>query len=445
MESHDFGLKSDFARSLLINELEVRPLSECKNIAESLLNFHKEHLSQAQLARCFVATINDKIGWWLSFEDLIDQLRSDIDLFNEIVLLRNKTSHQDFPKLLQHMIGSDDGFNISWDELLWDIFCSDHKLMSHREDDIGLELFWLGQRTPEYGTSIGKAAPNLLEDERIQKHRWTNHYHWLAVLADEFVGLDICKLRKIICIGNSSYGAASYSLLKRLGEIPAEFSARDRHNSLPKGLSRQGNAQSQSPLQLRDELLNAARESEWLKSDIETLITKALLEHKVNQELLDELAAKGNNGCLLAGVFAFCCNLEIKADYALTFINYFEPQDRQNSSSLNRLKSVAMLSQYALTRLDATVKGEYISRLFQAIKGEERNVDHYLYEFLRLERSLTTDHLELLLPRFAQAMYDSSLNRQISKLLSDWASNISDHLQKKKYCKYVQAVLKVWT
>lgn len=432
IESSDFEIRSDLVRSLLINELENRTLPDCKHIAESLLKLHGESLSSFQRAKCFVATINDQIGFWLSLADLIDQLANDTDLFESIVRLHNEAVPKDFPTLLNNMIGADGGFDISWDELLWDFFCSDHKLMTHAEDDAGLELLWLGQKQSEYGMCIGKAAAKLLEDERIQKQRWTNHYHWLAVLADEFIGLDIDKLRKIICIGNSSYGAASYSLLKRIGEIPAEFSTRDRHNSLPKDLLRQGTAQSQSPLHLRDELLNAARESEWLKSDIETLITKALLEHEVNQELLDELAAKGNNGCLLAGVFAFCCNLEIKADYALSFIKYFEPPDRQNSSSLNRLKSVAMLSQYALTRLDATVKGEYISRLFQTIKGEERNVDHYLYEFLRLERSLTTDHIELLLPRFAQAMYDSSLNRQISKLLSDWASNISDHSTKEK-------------
>ncbi len=435
MESSDFGLKSDFARNVLVNELESRSLPECKHIAESLLKFHREHLSDVQRAKCFVATINDQIGWWLSFDDLINQLKIDTNLFKEIVSLRKKTSPQDFPKLLQHMIGPDGGFNVLWDELLWDLFCSDHKLMSHREDDIGLELFWLGKRAPEYGVNIGKAAANLLDDERIQKHRWTNHFHWLAVLADEFVGLEKNKLKEITCIGSHFYGAATTSLLKRLGEIPSEFTVRDRHNSVPKNLFNKDNLSSQTSLELRDKLLNSARESEWLKPDIEALITSALLEYEVTQEFLDELAAKGNNGCLMAGVFAFCCELDIRADYAISFINYFEPHDRQNSAALNRLKSVAMLSQYALTRLNSTAKGEYVSALIQAINREEHNKGHYFYELLRLEKSLTPDQIDILLPYFAQNKFAFGLNRQTVHLLSEWVRNLTDTATKDKLIK----------
>lgn len=433
IESSGCGLKSDFARSLLINELESRSLPDCKNIAESLLKFHKEHLTQAQQAKCFVATINDKIGWWLSIDELIDQLNSDTNLFSEIVLLREKTSLQNFPKILLHMTNLDGGFKISWDELLWDIFCSDQKLMSQREDDFGLDLIWLGQKNTKYGQYIGKAALNLLDDERIQKHRWTNHYHWLAVLADEFVGLDKDQLKEIVCVGDSTYYSASCSLLRRIGEIPTKFNVGDRHNLLPKDLLKQDGLSSQTSLVLLDKLFDAARESEWLKSDIEMLITRALLEHEVTQQLLDDLAAKGNNGCLMAGVFAFCCELKIKADYALSFISYFEPPDRQNSSSLNRLKSIAMLSQYALTRLDASAKSEYVSALLQAIKRDDLSWKlHYFYELLRLEKGLTLEQIEFLLPRYAQGEYYGNLEQQVVRLLSEWVRDLTDGAVREK-------------
>jgi hypothetical protein len=435
MESSVFWLRSDFARNVLVKELESRSLPECKHIAESLLKFHGEHLSYVQRAKCFVATIDSHIGWQLSFDDLIKQLNIDTNLFTEIVSLRKKTSPRDFPKLLQHMIGPDGEFNVSWDELLWDLFCSDHKLMFHREDDIGLELFWLGERTPEYGISIGKAAANLLDDERIQKHRWTNHFHWLAVLADEYLGLEKNKLKEVTCIGNSLYGAATSSLLKRLGEIPSEFTVEDRHTSVPKNLFNRDNLSSHTSLELRDKLLDAARESEWLKPDIEALITNALLESEVNQEFIDELAAKGNNGCLMAGVFAFCCELDIRADYAISFINYFESHDRQNSAVLNRLKSVAILSQYALTRMNSTAKDEYVSALIQAINREEFSKGHYFYELLRLQRSLTPEQIDVLLPLFAQNKFAFGLNRHTVHLLSEWVRNLTDAATKGKLIK----------
>jgi hypothetical protein len=421
----ELGLKSDFARSVLIRELDTHSIVECKHIAESLLKFHGENLSHAQRAKCFVATVDDQIGWRLSLTDLIDQLKNDIELFKEIALLRKNTAHKDFPKLIYHLMDIDGRLNISWEELIWDIFCSDHKLMSHREDDIGLELYWLGKKITEYGEDIGRAAALLLDDERIQKQRWTNHYHWLVVLADEFTGIDKGNLQKIVCVGHPTYQAATCSLLKRLGVIPAEFSARDRHNSLPKDLITQC-----TPLltaeEFRIELFNAARESEWLKPDIEKLIASTLLEHEITQEFLDELAAKGNNGGLMAGVLAYCGNLTIKADYAISFIQYFEPPDRQNSSSIHRLKSTAMLSYFALTHLDEAAKNEYLSRLYQAINQDEQNSDHFIYELLRIEQTLTIEQIELLLPKVAQIEYDNWLNRKIVQQLSDKISNITE-------------------
>lgn len=433
LDSSDFGLRSEYAYNLMRKELENRPLTDCEHIAEDLQKYHGEKLSFPQRAKCLAATLKSRFGFTLSLDELIDQLNKDSQLRDEIKHLRNVTGLQGFPKLLHHMIGPDGELNISWDELLWDVFCSDHKLTSHREDDIGLELLWLGQKLPEYGKRIGEATAILLDDERIQKQRWTNHYHWLAVLADEFIGLEKDKLEAISCVVGSLAGSATCSLLKRIGKIPTGFTTRDRYNSLPKDLLKSGEAAEQnSTVLLHDELLDAARESEWLKPNIENLITRSLLEVEISQEFLDELAAKGNNGCLMAGVFAFCCCLDIKAKYALSFISHYEPPDRQNSAILSRLKSVAMLSHYALTRLNSSAKGEYVSALLQAIGQEEYSWEHYLYELLRVEKGLTLEQIGLLLPRFAQDEFNGGLNRAIVHFLSEWVRDLSDTTLREK-------------
>jgi hypothetical protein len=416
----------------LIKELKNRSLQDCKQIAEDLLKFHGESLSLPQRTKCFVATIDDRIKYRLSLADLIDQLVNDNQLVKEIKRLRDVIGFQAFPKILNNTIGADGSLNISWDELLWDFFCSDHKLMSHQEDDVGLELLWLGQKQPDYGANIGKAAIVLLDDERVQKHRWTNHYHWLAVLADEFVRLDKGKLKAASCVGDSSYGSATCSLLRRIGEIPSEFTKRERHNSLPKDLVEHSQANILTIEQLHDELLNSARESEWLKPGIEALITRALLQIDISQEFLDELAAKGNNGCLMAGVFAFCCRLNIKAEYALSFITYFEPPDRQNSAALNRLKSLAMLSHYALTRLSPTAKQEYVSALLQTMKQEEYSKGHYFYELLRMDKTLTSERIDQLLPLLAQDKMNNGLELRIVQILSEWVCNLDDNTTREK-------------
>lgn len=203
------------------------------------------------------------------------------------------------------------------------------------------------------------------------------------------------------------------------------LSIHHKHNK--KGLYEQNSA-----VLLYDELLNAARESEWLKPNIEILITRSLLEQEISQEFLDELAAKGNNGCLMAGVFAFCCSLDIKAEYALSFISYYEPPDRQNSATLSRLKSVAILSHYALTRLNPSAKAEYVLALLQAIEREEYSWEHYFYELLRLEKELTLEQMGVLLPRFAQGKFNGGLNRAIVHFLSEWVRDLSDTTLREK-------------
>jgi hypothetical protein len=354
-----------------------------------------------------------------------------VNLYKEIGNLYKKTSPRDFPKLLRFVFGPNGELNISWEELLWDYFCSDKYSLS-REDDIGLEFYWLGKKNPEYGINIGKAAKNILDDNRIQKQRWTNHYHWLAVLADEFIGIEKEELKKIVSVGGHLYGAATYSLLKRLGEIPAEFINRERANSTPKDLLEKDKTSSLDSSDLRKELLDAARQSEWIKLGIEPLIMQALLEYEIDQEFLDELAGKGNNGCLIAGVLAFCYELIIKPEYAISFISYYKPPSQQNSAVLNRLKSIAMLSQFALTKLDPSAKKEYITALLQAIDRDEYDKGHYFYELLRLQRSLTLEQIDALLPQFVQDNFISGLDRQVIYMLSEWVSSVADVTTKDK-------------
>ena len=125
----------------------------------------------------------------------------------------------------------------------------------------------------------------------------------------------------------------------------------------------------------------------------------------------------------------------MKADYAISFINYFEPTDRQNTVLLNRLKSLAMLSQYAHTRIDSSAKDEYVSALIQAIKREEYNKGHYFYELLRLEKCLSPEQIDDLLPYFAQNRFAFGLNRATVHLLSEWVGYLTDATTKDKLLK----------
>lgn len=417
----DCNLSSEFAFGLLLQELNSRPFADCADIAKALLGHHGPKLPPDDKTKCFIAAYGNDFS---SIGTLLGLFLNDKDFVDSIKRLRLSTPSKELPQLFNYFLDPNGNLNINWDEIIWNIFCSDRINLTHGEDDVGLGLMWLGQEQPEIGQAIGQTAIKHLDDERIQKHRWTNHYHWLAVLADRFIGLEKVKLNDIVCVGNSLYGSATYSLLGRLGEVPSNFCSRDKHHSIPEDLFDEG--ESLTPDVIYKRLIDVARESEWLKSGISELITRAILSLDLSQNFLDELASKGKNGSLLAGVLAYCYGLEIKADYALLFNDYYGTAEQKNSTDFERLNRVSTLSHAAVIRLNENAKNEYLSKLLAEVKRADYNNNLYIFEILRIQKDLTLEQVNYLLPLFAGNKYGGGMDSRIVSILSLWVINLSD-------------------
>lgn len=415
---NECNLDSEFSRNLLLHELNNSSFKDSSQIAKTLLKYHSQNLTPDEKAKCYVATIETSTT---SIRSLLSILSNDDEFTNAIYYLRKSAQLENIPQLLKEFIDDNGNLIINWNEILWSIFCSDKPF--NDEDNAGLDLLWLGQEQSEIGKAIGQAAESLLDDERIQKYRWTNRYRWLGLLADEFIGLKKERLKEIICIGNSRYGSATLSLLRRLGEVPPNFDSKDNRNVVPTDLY---TIESVSSDQIPKELMDAARESEWLKSGITNLITKTIYDIKISQNFLDELASKGTNGCLLAGVLAYCYNLNIKPTYALSFNDYFNTIGRTNSKDFERLKEVSTLSHAALIHFNSKAKDEYITTLLNSIEGEQYNKNYYIFEILDIQKQLTVEQACYLLPLFASNNYGNGYDRAIVSILSKWVSNLTN-------------------
>ncbi len=425
----DCGIASEFAYSVLIKEINSHPLADCINIANALVRHHKNRLTPIERAKCYAATLKSNIGG----NQVVSPIFYDQMLLGAIKHLRTEKSIDEFPRLLGSLIDSLQDPN-KWTDILWDLFCSDYLNSLSDGDDTGLELLWLGQDKPDIGSAIGCAAKKILEDERIPRYRWVNLYHWLAVLADEFVGVDKNELKNISTISSHSYGNATYSILRRLGEVPTDFKIQRTYDSLPEDLHSMTHEDrdSKSFDNIHIKLLDAARESELIKSNIQDLVTSVVITAEISQRFLDELASKGNNGCLLAGVLAFCFDLKIRANYAFSFMEKYELPDRQNSPDIKRLKSIAVLAYNALIRMKSEIKAEYVNMLLQAMEREPYSKDRYIYDLILIERGIPSERIDYILQIFAGSDCFGYIDRAIVSHLSEWASDLDKNTLKDK-------------
>lgn len=422
------NLNSAFAYTYLNEELNEKSILECSEIAESLLRYHADKLTISQKVKCYVACCQDSI---ISIRVLINNILENKEFTDSFKMLYKNTPTQDFPKLLRSFFDIDGNINVKWDEILWNIFCSDELKGLYNEDTIGLELLWLGEERPEIGKIIGKSAAEFLKDERIQKYRWVNKYHWLAVLADQFIGLDKIKLKEIICVNSNLYGAATYSLIYRLGKVPDELVIKDHYNVVPKDLLTCKKVFP--PEKISSELINASRDSERLKYGISDLITATIFSKvQISQEFLDKLSTIGKNGCLLAAVLSYCYGLDIKADYALVCNNLYYSDEQRKSLDFQRLKKISTFSHAVLMCLDENAKAKYVQDLLNMLNRDQCHKNYYIYELFRVQKEqLPLKQFCYLLLIFVSNENGGGLDREIVYFISRWINCLIDESLKK--------------
>jgi len=415
----DYNLRSEFSYNIYIQKFNKCSLSECTAIARVLLDFHEKKLSASDKAKCYIATLNKSRG---TISELYNLLFADKEFATAVRVLRKNIPAQQFPKHFNYFFNSDNELDVNWREVLWHFFVSDS--LTLEEDDIGLDLLWLGQRFPSVGEAIGQASNSLLNDTRLQKERWVSRYHWLALLADEFLGLEKQKLKEILCTGSNTHSGASYSLISRLGEVPADFKTTFNSYTCPKNLRK--TAETISVEKIETELLDASKESEILVSGITNLIFLTTINIDVSQDFLDKLATGGNNGNLIAGVLAYCYNLEIKLDYALSFDKFFITFIQKKSDVYFRFLKITKLSFYALLSLDLELKTRYLVLLQREFEKDEIDKNIFSFKMFELQNGLNLKQIHHFLLAFAEQGYNNDFDRRYVSQLSVWRSEVDD-------------------
>ena len=120
----------------------------------------------------------------------------------------------------------------AWSDVIWRMLFDNENLGSFYEDE-GQWLLDCGLLAPKYKESIGKAARELLNDPRTKRTYRDEPRQWLAIIADEFVGLPKEEIEGVLLERGVIRETATGPLLARLGRVPAAFQRQNRIVDVP--------------------------------------------------------------------------------------------------------------------------------------------------------------------------------------------------------------------
>jgi len=325
----------------LIAQLD-RPNSEiAERVADYLLTYCRSRLSPKTEAKCVAIKTKPGLHW-----DNLDKLMIRIarDSHFAVVLkeaceeLRSRAAHSCF---LDRVLRANSDPS-AWKDVVWAALCDDTRWGgSHEADETGETLLRYAREIKEHAKPIGEAARECLNDPRMKNSRWGDAYHWLAVLADEFVGLDADSIRNALRHGQPISCSAAASLIARLGEVPMGVAFQRGIHPRPPRFS--GTIQREQDInRLLGKLREYSRDSDELHPAVIGSIEECLFLPALSEEALSGLASVGKPGALISNALRFCYGLNPKLGETLPLLDIWAEIWRRAESAQDLLRLLTL-------------------------------------------------------------------------------------------------------
>lgn len=339
--------------------------------ADKILTYHKARADLHLTARCCVLSLT-RISWWEleRIEGEIQRLKTDPSYAEAIKDASKKASETIGKRPLIDIIGETNDNLASWEEVVWRLLCDDTEI-GHEFEHTGQWLLDFGRSQPDRGKLIGEAAAKFLEDPRVQNSRFHEMVHWLALLADEFVGLPNERIERAALHGSGIHETARCALIARLGVTPKGFARRDRSNQVP-ALS----ALAASPVSSwTNRLVELARDSSALHPAVCDALEESLLSAPMTPEDQAIVAAQGSHGGFIANAISFIAGMPVDLKFGIrSLTSYWKSRSPgQENPCMERLFRIWQTSHSMLVLGDPTIKRQYKLLLDEAVQGS----DHY--------------------------------------------------------------------
>jgi hypothetical protein len=297
------GLASDQSFGKLLDLLS-RPGSElAERAASRLLELHRAKLTLVQEAKCIaLTTSSSRLSYDLA--KYMVRIKQDNAFADALEEASKEIIAQGGPQPLLQLVLKATKERKLWKDIAWMFLCDDSGIRggSHEADDMGEALLEYGREIHEDSDAIGKAARECLQDPRMQSNRWTDAYHWLFVIADEFGGMERDLIRDALKTHGAIWYSATTALIARLGYVPQGFVCNRGRTERPYRETRVQIPQEKVIETLRD----YSRNSDDLHPNIINAIEESLFFAVLSEDILSELVGMGDPGLLIATTLRYC-------------------------------------------------------------------------------------------------------------------------------------------
>jgi hypothetical protein len=217
----------------LVKAVETGVDEIASGAADKLMEYHSEKLSSFLRAKsaCLAIPARFAFGFILLREEM-NRMEQDPAYSDAVKEAAIQIVEQGGRRPLLDLVREALTNETAWSDVIWRMLFDNQNLGSFYEDE-GQWLLDCGLLAPKYKESIGRAARELLKDPRTRLTYRGEPRQWLAIIADEFVGLPEEEIEEVLLEGGVISETATGSLLARLGRVPTGFQRQNRIGDAP--------------------------------------------------------------------------------------------------------------------------------------------------------------------------------------------------------------------
>jgi predicted MPP superfamily phosphohydrolase len=418
-------LKTEETFRSLVAQLDI-PCSEgAARAAEWLLDIHSKLLTPELEAKC-IAIRSKPSGWSWDLSKLMIRIVHDIEFASAIEKVCAEIEGLGSPCPFLGLVARAVGEKLAWKDIVWAMLCDDSgRGISSEADTSGQTLMEFGFVVEEHRKSIGEAAKSCLNDPRMKQNRWSDAYQWLAVIADEFIGLPSDILQDALKRHSPIQCSAAAALIARLGKVPegVVFDRGVRRRPAGKKNWSSQNTDRESLLLL---LKDYARDSDKLHPSLLDAITDSLFLSPYNERTLIEIAFIGKPGALVSLTLRFCYGVHPNLAETIPLLDIWGMilRDEGNDPHLKRLNRLWTKVRESVIRDDDNAAREYLAELDDKLLEGSAWELALAFEILRVRGALLKEHVNIVFRKYAH--HSSFLHEALFRKLAEWLSGELD-------------------
>jgi len=390
-----------------------------KQAAEQLLDSHLDRLTPKETAKCLALRVSG-ISWNRDLAEHFRRIVVEPDFAQNLIAACQEIVEEGGQVPILCIAARAITENVGWKDLLWALFCDDTGFGGSSESEYaGMTILLLAFEAPNLRQFIGEAARECLSDPRFKENRWHAAYHWVALLTDEFVGLDKETLSSVILHGKPIGYSATTALIARLGFIPENFSTdKQRRRSKALAIPMESLGLSEVVVELKE----FSRDSYDLHPRLLDTIQEALAYPAIDEAILNDFAAIGKPGILIATFLRFVYGTEQQLSDTIPLLDILAKtwDEELQKPDLKKLARVWRLVRASVISDDDEAAQAYLSALDRELRQGSVWKLVIAWDVLRLRGALLDEQIPVVFNEYAD--HGSFLHGILYDLLCNWLS-----------------------